>query len=121
MNAMADKFFDSIKGKKVTFIGIGTSNLPLIKLFVEKGAKVTACDKKNFEDLGSRTVLRLKSTVQNFYSVKIIFPRLMPISFSEVRAHLFIRMSLLHFVTRALFLHPKWKFSSTFARAGLLL
>ena len=24
MNAMADKFFDSIKGKKVTFIGIGT-------------------------------------------------------------------------------------------------
>ena len=110
MNAMADKFFDSIKGKKVTFIGIGTSNLPLIKLFVEKGAKVTACDKKNFEDLG-----------QNGIKVKIIFPRLMPISFSEVPVHLFTRMSLLHFVTRALFLHPKWKFSSTFARAGLLL
>ena len=51
MNAMADKFFDSIKGKKVTFIGIGTSNLPLIKLFVEKGAKVTACVLLNFEDL----------------------------------------------------------------------
>ena len=56
MNAMADKFFDSIKGKKVTFIGIGTSNLPLIKLFVEKGAKVTACDKKNFEDLGQNGI-----------------------------------------------------------------
>ena len=47
MNAMADKFFDSIKGKKVTFIGIGTSNLPLIKLFVEKGAKVTATVEKH--------------------------------------------------------------------------
>ena len=56
MNAMADKFFDSIKGKKVTFIGIGTSNLPLIKLFIEKGAKVTACDKKNFEDLGQNGI-----------------------------------------------------------------
>ena len=102
MNAMADKFFDSIKGKKVTFIGIGTSNLPLIKLFVEKGAKVTACDKKNFEDLG-----------QNGIKAKEYG--------AEVPAHLFIRMSLLHFVTKALFLHPKWKFSSTFARAGLLL
>lgn len=56
MNAMANKFFDSIKGKKVTFIGIGTSNLPLIKLFIEKGAKVTACDKKNFEDLGQNGI-----------------------------------------------------------------
>ena len=119
MNAMADKFFDSIKGKKVTFIGIGTSNLPLIKLFVEKGAKVTACDKKNFEDLGQNGIKAKE------YGAELLlgenFPRLMPISFSEVPAHLFIRMSLLHFVTRALFLHPKWKFSSTFARAGLLL
>ena len=120
MNAMADKFFDSIKGKKVTFIGIGTSNLPLIKLFVEKGAKVTACDKKNFEDLGQNGI-KAKEYGAELYSVKIIFPRLMPISFSEVPVHLFTRMSLLHFVTRVLFLHPKWKFSSTFARAGLLL
>ncbi len=120
MNAMADKFFDSIKGKKVTFIGIGTSNLPLIKLFVEKGAKVTACDKKNFEDLGQNGIkakeygaeLLLGENYLSEIDADIVF---------EVPAHLFIRMSFLHFVTRALFLHPKWKFSSTFARAGLLL
>ena len=42
MNNLADKFFESIKGKKVGFIGIGTSNLPLIKLFSDKGAVVSA-------------------------------------------------------------------------------
>ncbi len=52
MNAVADKFFDGIKNKKVAFIGIGTSNLPLIRMFAEKGAQVIACDRKSFEELG---------------------------------------------------------------------
>ena len=56
MNNLADKFFESIKGKKVGFIGIGTSNLPLIKLFSDKGAVVTAYDKKDFESLGENAV-----------------------------------------------------------------
>lgn len=56
MNTALNKFFDSIKGKKVAFIGIGTSNLPLIKLFADKGAKVTACDRKNFEALGENGI-----------------------------------------------------------------
>ena len=52
MNILAEKFFYGIKGKTVAFIGIGTSNLPLIKLFADKGAKVVACDKKDFASLG---------------------------------------------------------------------
>lgn len=52
MNTLANDFFNSIKGKTVAFIGIGTSNLPLIKLFAEKGARVKALDKKDFEALG---------------------------------------------------------------------
>ena len=48
MNNLADKFFESIKGKKVGFIGIGTSNLPLIKLFSDKGAVVSAYDKFDY-------------------------------------------------------------------------
>lgn len=56
MNNLADKFFESIKGKKVGFIGIGTSNLPLIKLFSDKGAAVSAYDKKDFESLGENAV-----------------------------------------------------------------
>ena len=50
------KFFSSIKGKRVCFVGIGTSNLPLIELFAKKGALVSACDKKSFEDLGENAV-----------------------------------------------------------------
>ena len=56
MNMNAKEFFNGIKGKKVTFIGIGTSNLPLIKLFADKGARVTACDKKDFDSLGENGI-----------------------------------------------------------------
>lgn len=52
MNAVVNKFFNRIKNKKVAFIGIGTSNLPLIRMFAEKGAQVIACDRKSFEELG---------------------------------------------------------------------
>lgn len=50
-------FFDSVKGKTVAFIGIGTSNLPLIKQFAEKGADVVACDRKDFAALGENGVM----------------------------------------------------------------
>lgn len=52
MNTSVERFFENIKGKRVAFIGIGTSNLPLIKLFADKGARVIACDRKSFDDLG---------------------------------------------------------------------
>ncbi len=45
-------FFDSIKGKRVCFVGIGTSNLPLIEMFCEKGAVVSACDRQSYDALG---------------------------------------------------------------------
>ena len=56
MSKLTDTFFENIKGKRVAFIGIGTSNLPLIKLFADKGAKVTACDRQSFEKLGENAV-----------------------------------------------------------------
>lgn len=56
MNTAINNFFDEIKGKTVAFIGIGTSNLPLIKQFSDKGAKVIACDRKNFDDLGENGI-----------------------------------------------------------------
>lgn len=43
-------FKSFIYGKKVAVVGIGVSNTPLIKMLVNLGAKVTACDKKN--DIG---------------------------------------------------------------------
>ncbi len=47
-----EQFEQNIKGKRVTVVGIGISNLPLIKYLVRLGADVTACDRRTKEDLG---------------------------------------------------------------------
>lgn len=47
------EFKSYIKDKKVAVIGIGVSNIPLIKFLVQLGAKVTAFDCKTKEQLGS--------------------------------------------------------------------
>ena len=56
MNIKVAEFFKSIKGKKVTFVGIGTSNIPLIEMFAEKGAIVSACDRQTYEKLGENAI-----------------------------------------------------------------
>ena len=47
------EFKNYIKGKKVAVVGVGVSNIPLIKFLVELGASVTAFDKNTEEKLGS--------------------------------------------------------------------
>lgn len=49
----AEMFYASMKGKRVAFCGIGGSNLPLIRIFAEKGAKVTARDRRSRDKLGN--------------------------------------------------------------------
>ncbi len=56
MNEKVAEFFNSIKGKRVTFVGIGTSNIPLIELFAKKGAVVSACDRQSYEKLGENAI-----------------------------------------------------------------
>ena len=46
------EFYRSLKGKTVAFCGIGGSNLPLVKIFVQKEAYVTARDRRSREQLG---------------------------------------------------------------------
>ena len=46
------QFFEQIKGKKIAMCGIGLSNTSLIHSFLNKGAKVYACDKRNRELIG---------------------------------------------------------------------
>ncbi len=46
------KFFESIKDKKIAMCGIGVSHIQLILNFLEKGAKVYACDRRSRELLG---------------------------------------------------------------------
>lgn len=47
-----DEFKYNVAGKNITVIGIGISNLPLIKYLVSLGVNVTACDRRSAEDLG---------------------------------------------------------------------
>jgi len=52
---MTDKirdYFDSVCGQRIAFIGLGRTNLPLIKMFCDAGAVVYACDSKSREQLG---------------------------------------------------------------------
>ena len=48
----AEAFFNSVKNKKIAFIGTGVSHNDLIELFLKKGLDVTVCDKKNREQMG---------------------------------------------------------------------
>ena len=41
----AERFFQQMQGKRVAFCGIGGSNLPLIKIFAQRGAVVSRCSR----------------------------------------------------------------------------
>ncbi len=45
-----------LQGRAAAVVGIGVSNLPLIRYLLGKGAHVTACDRKSPADLGERAV-----------------------------------------------------------------
>jgi len=60
LNATVQSFFEGMKGKKVAFAGIGVSNEPLIKQFIDAGAIVTACD-KNTDNKNGELAKRLLS------------------------------------------------------------
>ena len=48
-----EEYLSSLKNKTVAVIGIGVSNEPLIRLLLERGITVTACDKKDRAALGA--------------------------------------------------------------------
>ena len=50
------EYVDSIRNKKVTVIGIGVSNTPLIDLLLAEKIDVTACDKRTREEMGEQAL-----------------------------------------------------------------
>ncbi len=74
-------FFEKIRGQRAAFCGIGRSNLPLMKIFAEKGAIVTACDKRTRDQLGETAdqlesmgiALKLGETYLDDLDVDMIF------------------------------------------------
>lgn len=45
------EYFDSLRGKAVAVIGMGVSNIPLIKMMLRHGLKVTVCDRSAIEKI----------------------------------------------------------------------
>ena len=46
------EYLDAVRHKTVAVVGIGVSNEPLIRLLLQEGVAVTACDKRTREQLG---------------------------------------------------------------------
>ena len=75
------QFWDQIEGKKIAMCGIGVSNTPLILQFLEKGARVIACDRRSREKIGEQAdfienagaELRLGDNYLDNLEVDIIF------------------------------------------------
>ena len=61
MDNMIYSFLSSLKDKKIALIGIGRSNLPLISLFSSYNAKVVACDRRSYDELGEYAKLAEES------------------------------------------------------------
>ena len=53
MKSKVSEYFESIKGKKVAFIGLGRTNLPMIKMFCDAQAVVYACDSKTEDKIAA--------------------------------------------------------------------
>ena len=52
MTASVKEYFDSIKNKKIAFLGVGVSHTDLIKKFAALGADITLCDMRSKEAMG---------------------------------------------------------------------
>ena len=60
------RFFDTLKTKKVALIGTGVSHNELIDLFLEKGIEVTVLDRKTREDFDNDLYTRFESKGASF-------------------------------------------------------
>ncbi len=60
------RFFDTLKTKKVALIGTGVSHNELIDLFLEKGIKVTILDRKTRADFDDALYTRFESKGASF-------------------------------------------------------
>jgi len=51
-----EKYFSSLKDKKIVVLGLGVSNRPLVRLLLEYGCDVTGCDRTPIEKLDAEVL-----------------------------------------------------------------
>lgn len=91
-----NEYVSNLKDKKIAVVGIGVSNLPLIRLLASSGCDVTACDKRGetelgalYEELGSMGVkFKLGESYISDMDFDVIFrtPGLHPMYLDEAKA-----------------------------------
>ena len=59
------------RGKTVSVIGLGISNIPLIGWLLDRGAVVTARDKKTFDDLPEAEIAKALETTVGAVKVRL--------------------------------------------------
>lgn len=62
----AEKYIESIKGKKVAFVGMGVANTPCAEFLAKHGIDVWACDKRDRDYIGSEICEKLDSLGVHF-------------------------------------------------------
>ena len=67
------EFNNYLEGRKVAIIGLGVSNLPLLKYMYEKDAKVTVFDEKEKEEVPRKLLERLDKYDANAFFGKNCF------------------------------------------------
>lgn len=60
MDENAKKYFDSLKNKKIAFVGMGVANVPCAEFLAKKGLTVYACDKRDRDYIGTEICDRLE-------------------------------------------------------------
>ena len=61
MNKETKDFLESLKGKKVAFVGMGVANVPCAKWLAKNGVSVYACDGKDKEFIGEEICNELEA------------------------------------------------------------
>ena len=81
MNNLVDRYFEQLKEKSIAVLGIGVSNRPLIRMLLDRGLSVTACDRAERNTLDQEvldlerdgTVLRLGSGYLDDLKADVVF------------------------------------------------
>lgn len=62
----AEKYIESIKGKKVALVGMGVANLPCVKFLARHGIETYACDQRDKEYIGAQKCAELEQLGVHF-------------------------------------------------------
>ena len=81
MQSAFERYFTSLRGKRIAVLGLGVSNRPLVKLLLEFGCDVTGCDRTPREKLDAEVLeleelgckLRLGDTYLDGVEADVLF------------------------------------------------